>query len=377
MVNIKSSAVQIAFASLAAARICQNLTVEVDITARNGVFNVSAPDTNVDVTNIMLGLAQQGNNYSSDHLEGYADVGGKYQLATTYCEPKSGPGGTIQILTHGIGFDRVYWDLPNNNYNYSYVGPAVSLGYSTLTWDRLGIAQSSRGEPVNEIQGFLELAALKALTDKVRAGAVGGRKFDKVVHVGHSFGSVHSYALTAAFPDISDGLILTGFSQNGSFLSDFLLGGAWIQANQVSALADYADGYLAPAYEGAVHVNFFAPDDFDPEILTVAYETGKPVTVGELLTIGGESASGNGFRKPVLIITGERDVPFCGGDCFATGDPELPSILDTSAQIFKNSSKFETYVVPGAGHGLAISYSNVNTTSKMLDFLAESGLGCN
>lgn len=45
--------------------------------------------------------------------------------------------------------------------------------------------------------------------------------------------------------------------------------------------------------------------------------TGQPVTIGELLTIGGATGSMNPTKAPVLIITGEKDVPFCGGDCLA------------------------------------------------------------
>ena len=91
----------------------------------------------------------------TDSLQ-YATVSGEYNIAATYCEPDSGPSSAIQILTHGIGFDRAYWDLPFNNYNYSYVNVAVDqYGYSTFTRDRLGIGMSDHGEPVNEIQAFL------------------------------------------------------------------------------------------------------------------------------------------------------------------------------------------------------------------------------
>jgi pimeloyl-ACP methyl ester carboxylesterase len=79
-------------------------------------------------------------------------------------------------LTHGIGFDRSYWDFPYHNYNYSYVYAAVDqAGYSTLSWDRLGTGQSSHGsDPINEIQASLEVAALYALTEKLRAGQIPG-----------------------------------------------------------------------------------------------------------------------------------------------------------------------------------------------------------
>ncbi|KAF9878941.1 hypothetical protein CkaCkLH20_03841 [Colletotrichum karsti] len=382
MVNLISTTLPIAFAAVASARVCQNITVEVEITARNGVFNISAPETNVDVTDFTLDLAKQGGNLTAQVLTDYANVGGTYQLASTYCEPDSGPGNTIQILTHGIGFDRSYWDFSANAYNYSYVGPVVDeYGFSTLAWDRLGIAQSSHGEPVNEIQAWLEVAALRALTDKVRDSTIPGledRKFAKVVHVGHSFGSGHTYALTAMYPDVSDGIILTGFAQNATFVASFILGGGLVQANLLDAFKgmNYSNGYLASGTEGAVQTNFFGPNNFDPEILTAAYEGGQPVTVGELLTVAGEAASMNAFTKPVLIITGERDIPFCGGDCLATGNPELPSIPASSAMIFQNASAFEAYIVADAGHGLTLSYSHDEVTGKMADFLYQNGLGC-
>ncbi|KAK2027449.1 alpha/beta-hydrolase [Colletotrichum zoysiae] len=378
MVNLILSTLILAFAVIASARVCQNLTVEVSITARNGVFNISTPETNIDVTNFLLKSAEQGRNISAEYLVDYANVGGTYQLASTYCHPNSGPGRVLQILTHGIGFDRSYWDFPANNYNYSYVGPAVDdYGYSTFSWDRLGIAESSHGEPVNEIQGFLELAALKALTDKLRDGTVPelGSTFEKIVHVGHSFGSIHSYALTAMYPDVSDGVILTGFAPNTTFFPNFLLGGAFIQAGGVPSLSDYPPGYLASSYEGGTHINFFAPGNFDPEILTAAYKGGQPVTIGELLTIGGEAGSPSTFAKPVLVIVGEKDLPFCGGNCLATGNPELPSIPAAAASILKNATPFEAYVVPGLGHGMTLSYSHVEVTSKIQDFLAQNDLG--
>lgn len=230
--------------------------------------------------------------------------------------------------------------MPFNNYNYSYVNQAVDhYGYATLSHDRLGIGMSSHGEPVNEIQVLLEVAALKALTDKLRSGAIpGAPKFKKVLHVGHSFGSVQSYVLTAQYPTISDGLGLTGFSQNGSFLSQFLLGGNFRGAQAYPQFASLPKGYLAPASIQGAHINFFAPNDFDPKILDFGYQNGQPVTVGELLTIGGAAAAANSIKAPVHIITGERDVPFCGGNCLApptnfTSIPEVSSPLKSTTNL--------------------------------------------
>lgn len=236
----------------------------------------------------------------------YETVSGNYQLAATYCEPDAGPGHALQILTHGIGFDRSYWDLSYNNYNYSYVARAVGAGYSTLSWDRLGLGNSSHGEPVNEIQIFLEIAALKALTDRARAGLLCGvpHKHDKTVHLGHSFGSAMTFGLSAMYPDVTDGIVLTGFSQVPQFMAYFALGANFAPVKDIESLADSYDvGYVAPKSSIGVHIDFFGPGDFDPKLLEVATATGQPATVGELLTVGSGPATSE-FAGPVMIITG-------------------------------------------------------------------------
>lgn len=75
------------------------------------------PKNNIDVTNIILTGTQQGHNATAEALKGYADVSGTYHIAATYCEPDSGTPTTIQILTHGIGFDRSYWDFSYSKSN--------------------------------------------------------------------------------------------------------------------------------------------------------------------------------------------------------------------------------------------------------------------
>lgn len=76
------------------------------------------------------------------------------------------------------------------------------------------------------------------------------------------------------------------------------------------------------------------------------------MTVGEILTLGAQSGLVNPFAGPMLIVTGGRDLPFCGGDCLITGDSSLPNFLEISREYFPNASKFEAVVVGEAGHGL-------------------------
>lgn len=369
-----TAAAAAAFVGTASAMTCTNLTVPVEVSARNGVFDIKAPQNNIEVTNFILNNSQQGTNYTAELLKEYTTVSGKYDLAATYCVPGENTTeapNTVQILTHGIGFDRSYWNSPYNSGNYSYSAVATDkYGYATFSWDRLGIGMSDHGDPVQEIQALLEVDALRALTQAVRSGAVECvPAFEKVVHVGHSFGSTHTYALTAMYPDISDGIALTGFSQNGTFLPYFQLGGNFIDVKENAALAPkYDHGYLAAGNPSAVQTNFFSPGAFDPEILAFAAMTGQPVTIGELLTIGGETASPNHFAGPVIVVTGERDVPFCGGSCL-NGAPNGSSIPAQAQKTF-TSTNISTEIIPGAGHGLNLEYSHPMTYKAVNDFFA-------
>ncbi|KAJ4293168.1 hypothetical protein N0V90_008450 [Kalmusia sp. IMI 367209] len=208
-------------AGFAAARTCSNFTIPVEIVSRQGVFpNISA-EGNLDVTAFTQEFSQQGRNYSATILEGYQTLRGKYHISAKYCHPDSGSGSTIQLLSHGIGFDKTYWDLSYNNYNYSYTNVAIAKGYSTLAIDRLGIGNSSHGDPINVIQAQAEVEALNAVTTLLRGGEIPEIKhrYSKIVHVGHSFGSVQSLWLSALYPNNTDGLVLTGYAANGTFLT--------------------------------------------------------------------------------------------------------------------------------------------------------------
>lgn len=364
-----------AFVSTSSALTCTNLTVPVDLSARNAHFDLKAPQNNIEVTDFILNNGQQGSNYTEQLLQNYTTVSGSYELAATYCVPgenaTSKAPKTVQILTHGIGFDRSYWNLPFNSGNYSYSAVAADdYGFATLSFDRLGIGMSSHGDPVQEVQSALEIDALRAITEAVRCGSIEGvSEFEKIVHVGHSYGSIQTYALTAKYPNISDGIALTGFSQNATFLPFFQYGGNFIDVKENEALAPlYDHGYIAAGNPSAVQTNFLSPGMFDPEILTFAANNGQPLAVGELLTIGA-SAVPNSYAGPVFVITGERDVPFCGGSCY-NGAPANSSIPAQAQETF-TSTNITTKIVAAAGHGLNLEYSHPETYKAINDFFSE------
>ena len=105
------------------------------------------------------------------------------------------------------------------------------------------------------------------------------------MHVGHSYGSAQTFAYASLYPDESDGIVLTGFSTNRSFIY-FPVGADWQQAalNDPARFAEYPRGYLVNSNIESMQYLFLDYPNFDPEILDYAEATKQTVTVGELLT---------------------------------------------------------------------------------------------
>jgi len=98
-------------AATAAAKRCINATVPVTISARQGVFNLAVPQSNLEATDFLLNQTMQGRNFTNTVLTGYNTTSGIYNISTEFCMPTTGPGAnatnpTVQVLTHGIGFDK-------------------------------------------------------------------------------------------------------------------------------------------------------------------------------------------------------------------------------------------------------------------------------
>lgn len=340
------------------------------------------------------------------------------------------------MCTDGISS---YWDLPFNNYNYSYVESAVNAGYNTLAIDRLGVGNSSHGDPFNTIQAQAEVEALNAVTTKLRNGEIPeiDHAFEKVIHIGHSFGSVQSYWLSVVYPENTDGIVLTGWAANGSYLpltiagwnlhsarlnqplrfgnasnaglrNTFLKwgsGNALVQGlqtllarvgvklssqevwedvattevfdlitgyNETIEPLDYPVGYLTWSDLTANQFAFLLKGFYDPELGVLSEAIKQPVTAGELLTIA--SAPGpSTITGPVLVFTGREDVPFCGGDCFATGTDDA-SIPAQAAPLFPNTTAFEAYIQPNTAHGLTPHYNSTAGYEYIQSWLAGHGL---
>lgn len=211
----------------------------------------------------------------------------------------------------------------------------------------------------------------------------------KIVHVGHSFGSILSMGLAALHPTATDGLILTGYSTNTSFMATTIaawnmqiaaynqplrFGGGDLStllpavpdahpafydlfaglATQVYAgIASYASGYLTWSSLSANQFTFLYPAGFTTSLGPILEQNKQPVTIGEILTMGGGPKVAEEYRGPVMVVTGEYDAIFCGGDCYNTGG-EAESIPAMVKGQFPVVRVFECLVQPGTGHALNV-----------------------
>lgn len=70
-----------------------------------------------------------------------------------------------------------------------------------------------------------------------------------------------------------------------------------------------------------------------------------------------------GFKGAALVVTGERDLIFCAGLCTER------LLSEPLKELFKGAKKFETYIQPGAGHGLALAKNARDGFERIFQFL--------
>jgi pimeloyl-ACP methyl ester carboxylesterase len=168
---------------------------------------------------VSLTLASSGNALCRSVSAAVALAEGQpthQQLAARLCEPSgaSTTAGTLLVLVHGITYDRNYWDIPDptgHTDRYSFVAAALKAKFSTLSVDRIGAGSSSH--PLSALVTIDSNAyTVHQLIQAVRSGGIrrtGGRLFDTVVLVGHSYGSWTTWFEATRYDDV-DAVVLTG-----------------------------------------------------------------------------------------------------------------------------------------------------------------------
>jgi pimeloyl-ACP methyl ester carboxylesterase len=336
-------------------------------------LDISLPKNQSQVTEFFVAAYSAGSTVAKDINKGKATVSGTWNIYATLCTPKehSNPNG-VQLLTHGVGFDSSYWDFAEG---YSYIDVAAKYGYASFSYDRLGVGKSEKPDPIKAIQAPLEVEIAHTLVSLLRSGHFSDLKFQKVVGVGHSFGSIISNAITKQYPSALDAAILTGFSADLSSQPLFLqaLNLALANKNQPLRFGALDNGFLVSDTVISNQIGFFKAPGFPPANLDLSELTKGTVTFGELNSIAAVGGASPNYTNPVAVVNGINDLPFCGGNCTYPQDQAKA----VQPKYYPNVAEgdFGSFLAPVAGHGLNFHYSATAAFEYIQKFLVEHKLG--
>lgn len=313
-----------------------------------------------------------------------AELAGPQEILAKLCLPRGPQPRTVQVLIHGITYDHRYWNIADpadpDGDRYSWEAAAAKAGYATLSVDRLGNGDSTH-PPSPAVTIDSNAAAMHQVVQALRAGKIEGPhgkpRFDKVVLVGHSYGSITS-TFTAHRYGGADALILTGYSHNIQELNTPLA----IESQHYPAALDpqFAGSNLDPGYitsrPGTRYDLFYAPGtDVDRRIVerdeatkgsVGQFELGNyPIFLRTVL---------DGIDVPVFLLNGTKDGIFCsqGPTDFAADCSSAETVVANERQWFPNASSLEAAVIPGAGHDLNAFRSSRQSFSAAMDWITRA-----
>ncbi|KAH7073746.1 Alpha/Beta hydrolase protein [Paraphoma chrysanthemicola] len=343
---------------------CESYNIPVTITSENIIYNISEFKDNFDVF---------------DPIGGVENVTASYTISGTFCYPKtfSGREKTVLLATHGLHYDGRYWDSSYKPEEYSFVEAMAAQGYSVFYYDRLGTGHSEKVSGyTNQLSTQTEIIASLANQLRTSPSITNATGLPtSVILVGHSFGSFASNGVATRHPTAIDAIILTGFAYSSV---------PWGANVLIEAFAPRIAAQLNPACYAALdtgyltfadmyaHINtFFKKPHYDIETARFASSIVQPFAIAEWLSLtnGRVNPVAPAFTGPVYIVAGEFDYAFCTGECYSSFAEAGPILKG----IFPKSRLVESYVHPGAAHGINFAANATGFYQSIGDFLKKAG----
>ncbi|KAF2799866.1 alpha/beta-hydrolase [Melanomma pulvis-pyrius CBS 109.77] len=346
--------------------VCSDFTVTETVTSKNWGFAPAKFKNNFDVAMFLENLARKPTPPFVPLVPPKEVTTKEYTVSATFCVPKktNGKEGTILVATSGLGYDGRYWASTYKPEEYSFVGHALDAGYSVFYYDRIGTGKSQK-ESGYVNQSTNQGAFLSKIVKGIRAGNWTGKvQAKKIILVGHSFGSYTSNALIAAEPDLVDGAVLTGLGYpNATDAANAAT--PWVPTAFAARIPSHSrldTGYLAFGDIYAHTETFFHPPYSIPTI-EYAQSISQPFAIVELISLRTLQLSAPAFKGKVLVTTGEFDFLVCGGECKST------YAANGANQVFSGAEVVETYLHPGAGHGINFAANATGFYNVITSFL--------
>ncbi|PTB61884.1 alpha/beta-hydrolase [Trichoderma citrinoviride] len=372
---------------LAASSNCVELNIPVTAHANNTKLNTVRVDSNVDAVEFTLSRDRWDALTIDEISAGNIAVGGNFEISGHFCVPPTPRNGEniLMIASHGVGFSKGVWDSAYRPDEFSFVDAALAQGYAVLAYDRLGAGQSSLPDAYDDLQVPLQGEVLRALTEMALDGTIvtasektGGSSSiteytaDKVVHVGHSYGSIVTNWFLARYGSLSAGAILTGFLIDNQFagLKVEIADLSYAPEHNPALFANRTSGYLAFGSLTALQADSFKKETLDPNVLTLWNDTiQSTLGVGEVLTLGtGVGDLVEDFTGPLQIFVGENDFAYCAGQCAGTFN------MTQLHGIYPNVKDLDVYLQPNTGHVVQLSLNATAGYQVLFGFLDKNGL---
>lgn len=244
---------------------CISGTIRLTVTSQNLRINYEGPRDQLAATEFVVEMLQVNSDLMKRVVLGPTSITGTYAIFSKLCLP--GNAGvdvpkTVQFLTHGDTLSSSYWDIAPG---YSYIDAITAAGYAAFSYDRIGVGNSQHPDPIQVVQGPLQVEIAHALITMLRNGQIGQQKFEHFVGVGHSAGSTVTQGVTTKYPKDFDAVILTATSTIATYVPLSLAAFDFQIANQASErFRGLPNGYLTQANAIGLQFSFFRYPNFDP-----------------------------------------------------------------------------------------------------------------
>ncbi|KZS87160.1 hypothetical protein SISNIDRAFT_447105 [Sistotremastrum niveocremeum HHB9708] len=335
---------------------CTPLTLPISINTSASTISLPNPANQSALTAFFTALASPTLDYAQSLVNGTHTVNETFQISGKLCTPsgQSSGGGVLEFATHGIAFDSAYWEVGGPNSPYNYASSAVASNHSIFYYDRLGTGSSSHPSGTQTVQSGVEIEIAHNLIQYFRSGKQG--QFDKIVGVGHSFGSIISYGITAQYPDDFDDVVLTGYS-TGDTTGTLIGAGAFDAAiaSSVFPSMNVPSDYFVPGSFPGYQFDFLRYPNYDPSIAQAQFDIRGTATIGEFSTMSSNPPVAPDFKGRVLVVTGLYDTFFCSGNCAEKINGTTPVELVKTQ--YPSANNFTTYVPDDTAHGINLHYS--------------------
>ncbi|KAJ4288172.1 hypothetical protein N0V90_012189 [Kalmusia sp. IMI 367209] len=357
---------------------CTDYTVKSTVTYSELQWIQPPFNNNYDVVALLTNIATQA-KVPFNPFSGAKNVTKSYQLAGTFCKPKTqnnGKQNTVLVATHGAGFDRRYWASSYKPEDYNFAQYALDAGYSVFYYDRLGVGLSSRVSGY-EIEANPQTELLASLLKSLRAGKYTSNiKPSKLILVGHSFGTAISNFILGKYPELADAAVLTGYSfpnmtDPAFFTSAF---GLSVFASRIvstlpeSSKPQFADsfdsGWVSFADKYSYTQSFLGAVDYSIPAAEYSYKITQPYSGVDFLSAFAEHTVADRFEGKVLLAPAGRDLFFCAGDCKDTFERGLQKDAFPKANI-------TVWVQDGAGHGQNFAQNAKELYGQIVKFADE------